>query len=102
VAPENTDGTFSGLLQTKQISVVCCDLRLLVAAQIGAGFGVQGTLSDPLSLILPAGWNYTLSPAPVDLSAYDQFAGVPEPSTALLLTAGLTILSGKRRRRVNE
>ena len=89
----------SGLVQTTQdVKVTCCSLNLFVFGRLEVFNGPSASFTDPPSLTLPAGWTYTLTPEPVPLSVYQLFA-VPEPSTALLFSAGVVGLAVMPRRR---
>jgi len=98
--PMNQNGMASGLLQTQlgNQEVPCCTVDLIERGIIGVANGANAQFSDPPSLILPPGWTYTLS-ADESLSDYQKaLASIPEPSTALLLSAGLVGIALRHRR----
>ena len=96
VLQQNVNGSFSGLVQTMDIPYRCCTLYFFVDLFGAASMGASVRISDPVTLSLPAGWTYTLSPGPDP----DPLFPVPEPRSSILFGAGtlLTLVVLARRR----
>jgi hypothetical protein len=84
------DVSSTGLLQTADMTFPSCpcttEFTVEGSAQASGGNGTFASFSDPVSLILPPGWTYTL--------AYQQLvaAGVPEPNAGRLALVGLCLV----------
>jgi hypothetical protein len=87
-----TDGTFHGLIFTPTLTVLACpcDVVMQLFGLANVVDGASADFHDAPFLMLPPGWTYTFA---------SETSTVPEPTSVLLLIAGLSVLGiavGKR------